>query len=134
MGMATRGTACRTSCVASRTVDPVTTLRILHVPDCPHVGLLEERLGEVIHDRDVRLTRCVVDTVEAAIAAGMHGSPTLLVDGTDPFAEHGVPTSLTCRYYRDELGGLDGAPTVSALRRVLIPRANSSDEEEGDRA
>ena len=49
----------------------------------------------------------------------MHGSPTLLVDGTDPFAVPGQPPSLSCRLYRDAAGRMSGAPTVEALRRVL---------------
>ena len=67
-----------------------------------------------------------VDALETAIAgereaaqAGMHGSPTLLVDGTDPFAAPGQPPSLSCRLYQDAAGRTSGAPTVEALRRAL---------------
>jgi hypothetical protein len=49
----------------------------------------------------------------------MHGSPTLLVDGTDPFAAPGEAPSLSCRLYRDAAGRTSGAPTVGALRRAL---------------
>ena len=49
----------------------------------------------------------------------MHGSPTLLIDGVDPFAAPGRPSSLSCRLYRDATGHADGAPPVDALRRVL---------------
>jgi hypothetical protein len=35
------------------------------------------------------------------------------------FAEPGAPTALACRLYRDEDGTAGGAPSVTALRRVL---------------
>ena len=49
----------------------------------------------------------------------MHGSPTLLIDGTDPFAAPGQPPSLSCRFYRDTTGLTEGAPSVETLRQVL---------------
>jgi hypothetical protein len=51
----------------------------------------------------------------------MHGSPTLLVDGADPFAAPGQVPSLSCRLYRDESGRAEGAPSVDALRRAIWP-------------
>jgi Alkylmercury lyase len=49
----------------------------------------------------------------------MHGSPTILVDGTDPFAEPGQSPTVSCRLYRDRGGRVDGAPSVSQLREVI---------------
>jgi hypothetical protein len=49
----------------------------------------------------------------------MHGSPTLLVNGQDPFAEPGMVPAVACRLYRGEDGRLDGAPTQAALHQVL---------------
>ena len=95
-------------------------LTLLTVPACPHAAVFEERRaaalaghpGTVIHRREV------ADEREAA-EAGMHGSPTLLIDGVDPFAAPGRPPSLSCRLYRDAAGHAGGAPPVDALRRVL---------------
>jgi hypothetical protein len=50
---------------------------------------------------------------------GMHGSPTLLIDGADPFAEPGQPPSMSCRLYRDENGQLSGAPSLGQLRQAI---------------
>src|SRR4051794_14140426 len=50
---------------------------------------------------------------------GMTGSPTLLIDGTDPFARPGSEPSLSCRLYPSENGRVEGAPSVDDLRRVL---------------
>jgi hypothetical protein len=101
-------------------------LTILHVPDCPNVATLQNRLAEVIAragDFDVAVTRQLVDSEDAARELGMTGSPTVLVDGHDPFAEPGHAASLSCRLYRDETGRTVGAPSVAQLRRALIELA-----------
>jgi len=95
-------------------------LTLLTVPACPNAVAFDERLaaalaghpGAVVHRREV------ADEREAA-EAGMHGSPTLLIGGVDPFARPGEPPSLSCRLYRDEAGRPGGAPSVEALRQAL---------------
>jgi aminoglycoside 6'-N-acetyltransferase len=97
----------------------VRTLRILHVRDCPNVRLLAERLGIALRDhRDIVVTWQVIDTVEAATTEGMNGSPTLLVDGVDPFAEPGQQPSLSCPLHRED-GRPGGVPSVRSLRRAV---------------
>ena len=49
----------------------------------------------------------------------MHGSPTLLIDGVDPFAELGQPPGMSCRLYRDDEGRTSGAPSVGQLRHAI---------------
>jgi hypothetical protein len=95
-------------------------LTLLTVPACPNAAAFEERLaaalachpGAVVHRREV------ADEREAA-HAGMHGSPTLLIGGVDPFAAPDEPPNLSCRLYRDEAGRTGGAPSVEALRQAL---------------
>lgn len=95
-------------------------LVVLAVPDCPNARLLEERLVQVLEGRDdVYVSRHVIADEEDAARRGMHGSPTILVDGTDPFAEPGRAASVSCRLYRDGDGHVDGAPSVSQLRQVI---------------
>lgn len=95
-------------------------LSVLVVPDCPNDSVLVERLGQVLADYpDTRVTRQVVRDEAEAVRLGMRGSPTLLVNGIDPFAAPGSPASLSCRFYRDESGPSQGAPSVAALRRVV---------------
>jgi hypothetical protein len=99
-------------------------LTILHVRDCPNVETLELRLAEVIAGRgDVDVERRLVDSEAVASELGMAGSPTLLVEGRDPFTESARSTSVSCRLYRDESGHLAGAPSVAQLRRALDPTA-----------
>ena len=95
-------------------------LTLLAVPGCPHAALFEERLAGALagHPDTVVRRRQVTDEREAA-QAGMHGSPTLLIDGVDPFAAPGQPPSLSCRLYRDPTGHADGAPPLDALQEVL---------------
>ncbi|MFN2534928.1 MAG: hypothetical protein ABR528_06715 [Pseudonocardiaceae bacterium] len=102
-------------------------LEIVQVPNCPNVGLLEQRLDEVLagHPGPVQRVHRIVEDPDTAAAAGMTGSPTLLVDGLNPFAESGASTSVSCRLYRDEDGRPQGAPTVTALRQALgLPAAD----------
>jgi hypothetical protein len=60
-------------------------LEVLHVPDCPHLAPLLVRLREVT---DLPITTRVIDSDAEAAQFGMAGSPTLLIDGVDPFAVH----------------------------------------------
>jgi len=49
---------------------------------------------------------------------GFRGSPTILVDGRDPFATGIEPIGMSCRVFRTEQGA-QGAPTEAQLRKVL---------------
>jgi len=95
-------------------------LTILTVPECPNAVALEERLAAVLADYPgaVVRRRQVAEEREAA-EAGMAGSPTHLIDGTDPFAVPSQASGLSCRLYRDAAGRLAGAPSVEDLRRAL---------------
>ena len=52
-----------------------------------------------------------------AIALSFHGSPTILVDGSDPFPASGPP-GLACRIY-DTPDGPAGTPSEDQLRAAL---------------
>jgi hypothetical protein len=95
-------------------------LHILSVPDCPNVAPLQQRLAEILAGRDdVTVTTEVIDSPDRAASAGMAGSPTLLIDGVDPFAGPGQVPSVSCRLYRDETGAPAGAPSAAQLRAAL---------------
>jgi predicted DsbA family dithiol-disulfide isomerase len=95
-------------------------IEVLTVPECPNGPLVERRLAEVLAGRsDVIVERRVAGTAEQAERYGMRGSPTVLIDGRDPFAAPGAGTSLSCRLYRDEQGGVQGAPSAGQLRAAL---------------
>lgn len=93
-------------------------LQVLHVPGCPNAGTLITRLGQLGHG-PAQVKQHVVHDQDQAAALRMSGSPTLLVDGVDPFAVPGQPPSLSCRLYHDEHGTLTGAPSVAQLREAI---------------
>jgi len=95
-------------------------LTLLTVPDCANATTFEERLAAALADHpDVTLTRREISDEPTAAEAGMHGSPTLLINGTDPFAMPGQAASISCRIYRDDEGRAGPAPSVGALRRAI---------------
>ena len=95
-------------------------LTVLAVPGCPNAPVLGERLAAVVDGRTgVSVSRQIISDGGEAARWGMHGSPTLLIDGVDPFAEPGQPPSMSCRLYRDDDGQVSGAPSVSQLRRAI---------------
>lgn len=94
-------------------------ITLLYFDDCPNWRVAEERLAAIAAERaDLKVTRHLVDTLEEAERVGFHGSPSILVDGVDVFAEPGAGVGLSCRVYRTP-DGLAGAPTVEQLRAAL---------------
>ncbi|MGW1691338.1 hypothetical protein [Streptomyces sp. NPDC002399] len=96
-------------------------IELLVVPDCPNTRTAADRLrqeldGLGLHDVTLR-TRTITSQAEAE-AAHFTGSPTILIDGRDPFAEPGRAPGLTCRMYRTP-DGLAGVPTADQLRQAL---------------
>jgi hypothetical protein len=95
-------------------------LTLLTVPDCPNAAGFEQRLALALAGLpDAVIRRREIASEREAAEAGMRGSPTLLINGVDPFAAPGQAPSLACRLYRDADGRAAGAPTVEALRRAL---------------
>jgi hypothetical protein len=85
-----------------------------------------ERLGLVLAEYpDARVASRVIGDEAEAACLGMHGSPTLLVNGIDPFARPGSPASVSCRVYRDESGRIQSAPSVAALRHAVQQSART---------
>jgi len=96
-------------------------LTLLTVPDCPNAAAFEDRLAAALADHPgITVNRRQIADESAAAQAGMHGSPTLLINGTDPFAPAGQATSLSCRIYRDDAGNTGPSPSVEALRHAIV--------------
>jgi hypothetical protein len=95
-------------------------LDILHVPDCPGAAVLNTLLAPILTKRsDLQVTWCIVHDEDQARQYGMTGSPTLLVDGTDPFGRPGQQPSLSCRLYPGQDGRPEPAPSATQLSAVL---------------
>lgn len=93
---------------------------LLYVPDCPNLNLARHRLNAAAAHAGVELVvreRLVADA-DTAAELGMHGSPTILIDGRDAIG--GVEPSMSCRLYLTG-SGVDGAPSVDDLVAALRP-------------
>lgn len=95
-------------------------IELLYFEDCPNWRVADARLAEVLGRRRVEVRRTQVTTPEEAEALAFRGSPTILVDGRDPFAAGDEPVGLSCRIYQTPEGPA-GSPTVSQLRAVIRP-------------
>lgn len=93
---------------------------LLYVQDCPNRSLARSRVEHALAQIGVaaRVREREIRTSEEAAELGMRGSPTILIDGADPFADDATPAAFSCRLYRDE-AVVGGAPTVEQLVSVL---------------
>ncbi|MFJ1551756.1 organomercurial lyase [Streptomyces sp. NPDC088246] len=94
-------------------------ITVLTVADCPNVQPALERVTAALDGRQAQVELVEVADEGEAARLGMYGSPTVLIDGTDPFAPPGAVPSLSCRLYRDADGTVSGVPDESALRQAL---------------
>ena len=85
---------------------------------CPNWEIADQRLRSLADEVGFTLRYEQVETPEEAERLGFAGSPTVLVDGVDPFATGDGPTGLACRVYATDQGP-QGSPTVEQLRAVL---------------
>jgi hypothetical protein len=100
-------------------------LTVLAEPGCPNAPLLAGRLAAALNGRaGVSVSHRVIRDEREAVRWGMRGSPTLLIDGVDPFADPGQPPGMSCRLYRTEDGRASGAPTVGRLRQAIEQAAS----------
>lgn len=99
----------------------VVHIDLLFVEDCPNRDLTRRNIDTALASAgrvDVVVAERQVDSEEEARSLGMHGSPTVLVSGRDPFAVPGSVASLSCRLYRSG-DAVSGAPSVEDLATVL---------------
>ena len=77
-----------------------------------------ETTGRHLDQLGVRVRYQRIETPEAALEHGFRGSPTVLVDGVDPFFDPAAPVGLACRVYRGPAGPA-GSPTFDQLKEVI---------------
>jgi hypothetical protein len=95
-------------------------VELLWFPGCPNWRETDGRLRAALAlaGSDAEVVLVEVTTPEDAERLRFRGSPTVLVDGRDPFADEAAPVGLSCRVFRTP-DGLRGAPTVDQLVGVL---------------
>lgn len=104
-----------------RVVRAQVDVELIVVPDCPHASAAKELLRTALAAAglpapDVRVT--VIASQREAEERGFVGSPTVLINGIDPFAEPGRPPALACRIYPGP-GGPSGLPPIDELTGAL---------------
>jgi hypothetical protein len=96
------------------------SVTIRYLDGCPSWQRARERLRaaarEVGVDLDVRLEP--VETLDEARRLGLPGSPTILLEGIDPFAQPGAVPAVACRLY-DTPAGPAEVPTIDQLATAL---------------
>jgi hypothetical protein len=95
-------------------------IEILHAPGCPNLDLARSRLFTALDCSGLTASVTEVEIADPAAAAerGMRGSPTITIDGTDPFEPATTAASLSCRLYWSE-GRPDGSPDVARLAEAI---------------
>lgn len=88
---------------------------------CPSWKEADATVRSVVADLGIEaaLDHQPVDTPEEAERLGFRGSPTVLLDGKDPFAEPDAPVGLACRIYHGE-SGPTGSPDPRELERAIV--------------
>ena len=89
---------------------------------CPSWQTTDARLREMQDELGFMLVHELVETPEAAEAAQFRGSPTVRVDGHDPFTASDEPFGLACRIFQTP-DGPAGSPTSDQLRAVRTAAA-----------
>lgn len=96
-------------------------VELLYFDGCPNWKLADERLSVALSTlgrADVVVERRQVETPEQAEELAFVGSPTIRIDGTDPFASATERVGLACRVYATS-AGLSGSPETAQLLKVL---------------
>ena len=90
-------------------------VELLVIPDCPHAEPALRLLLDALADLGLDRVQPRVTVVSSAAAQGFAGSPTILIDGTDPFAAPVPVSGLACRVYP----GPAGLPSRSSMHAAL---------------
>jgi hypothetical protein len=105
-------------------------VELLVVPDCANEAAARSLMRGVLDELglvDTVIRTTVISTEDKARRRGFAGSPTILVDGVDPFAEPGMALAEACRVYRT-----GSTPSGIPDRAVLRDAVNAaSDRREG---
>jgi hypothetical protein len=103
-------------------------VRLRYFDGCPNWQTAEARLREALDSTSagtgVEITLERVESDGEAQALRFQGSPTILLDGRDPFPAEESGFGLTCRLYRTE-AGLEGSPSLSQLRMAVADQRSS---------
>ena len=101
-------------------------VQLLVVEDCPNeapAAAVVRRALDEVGLSTLRFTIRVVTSQAEAEQLCFLGSPSVLIDGEDPFAEPHHRPAMACRLYRDDTG-MSGVPPIRRLRQALKQAAD----------
>ena len=95
-------------------------ITIRYFDGCPNWQIADSRLRQALASKglDADPDHELVGTPEEAERLRFHGSPTILIDGVDPFPAEEAGYGLACRLYRTE-AGREGSPSLAQILAVL---------------
>lgn len=97
----------------------MTEITLQYFDGCPNWRTTAAHLSLLAQEGfDISVSYELIADHETARARRFRGSPTVLVDGTDPFADDSAPIGLACRLYQTE-DGYAGAPSLEQLREAI---------------
>jgi hypothetical protein len=97
-------------------------ITLQYFDDCPNWQITDRHLATLFAEglqATIKYQR--IASHEMAIESSFRGSPTVLIDGNDPFADDRESYGLTCRIYATDSGPA-GSPTLEQLRAVIAAR------------
>lgn len=106
-------------------------IELLRIGECPNWMEAANRLDGVLAQLGVEPDEFIIRRVSAPEPT-FHGSPTILIDGHDPFVAPGsapqpADGGLSCRIY-DTPDGPGGAPTSDQIRNVIMEQMHGGDD------
>jgi len=98
----------------------MTDIELRYFESCPNWKVADDRLKEAMQAEGVSgpITYTKVESFEDAERMQFIGSPSIFIDGVDPFRPKGAEPGLACRVFTTP-NGPQGSPTVEELRAVL---------------
>lgn len=92
---------------------------VQHFDGRPNWELARHRITAVLPEEAESILFDEIESLEKGEAVGFWGSPTILLDGVDPFSDP-IPIGLAWRISFADAGH-EGAPSEAQLRAVMSP-------------
>lgn len=92
---------------------------IQYFDGCPNWQITDAHLRQLSRVHQIEVDYELIDSIEKAEEAGFRGSPTVLIEGVDPFSKKEAPVGLACRIYQTDDGPV-GSPTLRQLQDALL--------------
>lgn len=97
----------------------MTQVELQYFEGCPNWRLTASHLAQLATEFPaMTVTLRPIESEAEAARAQFHGSPSLRINGVDPFADPDTAVALACRLYRTP-NGTAGSPTADMLREAL---------------